>query len=234
MSVADTLLQPPRRYLRYLHLREAVRLSQPESVLIVGTGRAIAEVAIAQEFPDVHFHLTDYDFPHRRIERAMRRAKKIRNVSFGRLDILSTDLTEKFELVGSVEVLEHIKKDDRAAANMRALSSKDVFSLVPFATAATNADAQRRRRAWEKNEHYVVGYDPDRLEQLFPNPRAIRGAYWVDVSMKLKSEVEGLTPEQVKEKAEYLKEIAYGDLRADVPRASSDALGIWTLSSVEG
>lgn len=231
MSIPDTLFQPPRRYLRYLHLREAVRLSRPDSVLIVGAGRGVAEVAIAREFPDVHFHLTDWDYPHPRIERGVRLAGKMPNVSFSRLDILKPDLAEKFDLVGSVEVLEHIQEDDRAAENMRGLSSKDVFCLVPFATAANNADPERRQRVWENNEHYVVGYDPERLEQLFPNPLIVRGAYWIDVSTRLKSEVAGLTPQQVKAKADELKEIAKGDLRDAVPRALSDAVGIWTLSA---
>lgn len=232
MSITDTLLQQPRRYLRYLHLREAVRISRPDSVLIVGAGRGVAEVALAREFRDIHFHLTDWDYPHRRIDRAVRLAQGMRNVSFGQLDILSPDLGERFGLVGSVEVLEHIEQDDQAAENMRGLSSEYVFCLVPFATPDVNANPKRRQRVWENNEHYVVGYDAGRLEQLFPASKVVRGAYWTDVRTQLKSEVANLSPQQVMERAGSLKELAEGDLRDAIPRALSDAVGIWTLSMI--
>lgn len=230
MSIADTLLLQPRRYLRYLHLREAVRLSCPDSVLVVGAGRGVAEVALAREFRDIRFHITDWDYPHPRIDRAVRLAQGMTNVSFGRLNILSPDLSEKFGLVSSVEVLEHIQEDERAAENMRRLSAEGVFCLVPFATPSENADPVRRRRVWENNEHYVVGYAPERLEQLFPGPKVTRGAYWADVSTQLKSEVANLSLQQVLERANYLKQLAEGDLRDAIPRALRDAVGIWTLS----
>lgn len=232
MSLIDTLLQQPRRYLRYLHLRDAVRTSRPDSVLIIGTGRGVAEVALAREFGDIHFHITDWDYPHHRIERAVRLAEGLRNVSFRQLDILNPDLSEKFGLVASVEVLEHIQQDERAAENMRELSSKDVFCLVPFATPDVNANPRRRQRVWENNEHYVVGYDAPRLELLFPGSKVVRGAYWTDVSTQLKSKVAGLSPQQVMEQADYLKELADGDLRDDLPCSLRDAVGISTLSMI--
>lgn len=231
MAIVDMLLHPPRRYLRYLHLREAVRLSKPRNVLVIGIGRGMAEVAIAKEFPDVQFHLTDWDFPQPRLDRARKFANGLRNVTFGHLNILTPDIEEKFDLVASVEVLEHIKEDDAAAANMRAISSKHVFCLVPFATAGDNANPERRQRVWENNEHYVVGYDPERLAVLFPQPEAVQGAYWSDVSVRLKKEVAELTPEQVREKGDELRAVAQEDLRPKIPRSMHEALGIWTLSA---
>lgn len=230
MAFTDSLLNPPRRYLRYLHLREAVRLSRPASVLVIGAGRCDAEIAIANDFPDLRFHVTDWAFRRTRLERARGLARGRTNVSFGELDIMAPELDEKFDLVASVEVLEHLKDDDRAASNMRALSSKHVFCLVPFARPCDNANAKRRRRVWENNEHYVVGYDPKRLMELFPDPVEIRGAYWADVSIALKREVEGLSPEQVLEKADRLKWIAEQDLRPDIPKTMKQAMGIWTLA----
>ena len=231
MAIVETLFQPPRRYLRYLHLREAVRLTKPRSVLVVGTGRAVAEVAIAKEFPETHFRLTDWDMPSRRVERAQRISRELNNVSYDRLDILSPNMDEKFDLVASVEVLEHIKQDDLAAANMVALASEHVFCLVPFATAEENASPRRRRRVWEKNEHYVVGYDPQRLNELFPNSQVMRGAYWTDVSTELKRTVEGLTTQEVKAKADLLVQIAHRDLRPEMPKSLTEAVGIWTLAT---
>jgi hypothetical protein len=230
MAIADMLLQPPRRYLRYLHLREAIRLSQPENVLVIGIGRGLAEVAIAKEFHETQFHLTDWDFPHPRLNRSRKYANAFSNVTFGKLDILKPDLERKFGLVASVEVLEHIREDEVAAANMRSLSSSHVFCLVPFATPEDNANEEKRQRVWENNEHYVVGYDPARLEQLFPDPETIRGAYWSDVSKRLKSEVAELAPEQVRARGDELRDIAQQDLRPEIPQSMHQAMGIWTLS----
>lgn len=230
MAIVDMLLQPPRRYLRYLHLREAVRLSQPDSVLVIGIGRGMAEVAIAKEFPDTQFHLTDWDFPQPRLDRARKFAGALKNVTFGKLDILTPELERKFGLVASVEVLEHIKEDEVAAANMRSLSSGHVFCLVPFATPKDNANEEKRQRVWENNEHYVVGYDPARLEQLFPGTETIRGAYWSDVSRRLKNEVAELAPDQVRARGDELRDIAEQDLRPAIPQSMHQALGIWTLA----
>lgn len=231
MAVVDILLPWPRRYLRYLHLREGIRLSQPKNVLVVGIGRGMAEVALAKEFPDTKFHLTDWDFPHRRTQRAQNTAKTLPNVSFSKLDILNPDLGERYDLVASVEVLEHIKEDDQAAANMIELSRQHVFCLVPFAPPKANANPDKRRLVWENNQHHVVGYDPDRLRELFPNPVAMRGVYWYDVATALKAAVKDLTEAEIVAKGAEIKEIAAHDVRDTIPYDMSEAVGIWCLSA---
>ncbi len=50
------------RYLRYLHTRHALKfISGWEDMLVVGAGSGLAEIALAIEYPDKHFHLTDHE-----------------------------------------------------------------------------------------------------------------------------------------------------------------------------
>ena len=233
MALADTLLRSPRRYLRYLHLRKTVRASEPDSVLVIGAGGAVAGVAAAKEFPDIRFHLTDAEFPHRRMERAQRMAEGIENVTFGALDIDKPDLDQKFGLVACIEALQNVAGKDKAAANIRALSSKHVFCLASFANSAAEASSTGEAKESGDDDSGVSGFQPADLEAMFPNPVAKGGAFWVDVLRRFKLESAGLTPKQVKGKAPQLKEIAQGDLRREVPKSATDALGLWILSSVE-
>src|SRR4029453_16490620 len=80
------------RYLRYLHLREGLLAAQDcRSVLSIGCGRGLAELALAIEFPQVSFHLTDIEgekTPHYGAAQNHVRRWKLGNVTFGVCDIL--------------------------------------------------------------------------------------------------------------------------------------------------
>jgi SAM-dependent methyltransferase len=229
------LLAKTWRYLRYCHAREAMKLlPDVSSVLVVGAGTGLAEIALALEFRHIRFLLTDYAAATHTLTRAkdLVSSLKLDNVEFQQLDILAPDgAVGKFDLTYSVEVLEHIKDDVTAAGNLRALSSRYVFTLVPFADAQANNDREKRQRVWEKNEHYVVGYDSERLTELFPNPIAIRGCYWKTAGQAFRAKLQDMTPEFIKENADALGQEALADLLIDrIPQRLREALGIWIVS----
>ena len=221
------------RYLRYLHLREYLQRVSGEirTVCICGAGRGTAEIALAIEFPRLHFTMTDiiaegYPNYHRAMQFAWR--KDIDNVAFSIWDVLQPT-KRRFDLVCSTEMLEHIEDDDLAAKNMRTAASRYVYCLAPFADDATNADEAKRKAHWEKNRHYVCGYNPARLEKLFGRPMAIAGAYWADHGGKLRAKLEAMTPEEIAAQSTVLMQEAEADLQPSVPTERRQAVGIKVL-----
>ncbi len=227
------LLGKTWRYLRYIHARNALsKVSDWQSVCIVGAGYGFAELALALEYPDRQFVLTDHaDCSHTNIH-AKRLVKKynLKNVTFEVLDILQPP-NQQYDVVYSVEVLEHIKDDALAARNMVQMSRKYTFCLVPFADQSANDNQQERERVWKLCEHYVVGYDAATLERLFPNPIAIMGCYWADKGIPFRKKLTELNSEQIEHQLEDLTVEAELDLIERIPSVRSDALGIWILSS---
>ena len=224
-------------YLRYLHARQAVMLIDPaSSVLVVGGGSGFAEVALALEFPRMTFHVTDYGGATHNLDKARKfvEAFGMANLGFGQLDILAPQGAAKYDTVYSVEVLEHIKDDEAAAANMCELARRHVFCLVPFADDITNADPVVRARQLERHEHHVAGFDVKRLVQLFPNPVAMRGAYWSDGGRYLRDRLTNMDADEMRTGMSELQALAERDLRPLLPVHPKEAAGIWTLARVHG
>ena len=112
------------RWLRYIHLREAVShvADEIDSICVCGAGYGIAELLIAHEFPHIDITLTDivdrtHGYPNYHRARDLARKYNVNNLSFSIWDVMQPT-KRRFDLVCSTEMLEHIKDDDRAAANM--------------------------------------------------------------------------------------------------------------------
>ena len=218
------------RYLRYLHFREAVLLAKPKTILCIGAGQALAELALAIEFPHIRLHVTDVKSertPNYKAAVALAGRWGVTNIVFGLCDITQpTDF--RADLVASIEVLEHIADDLTVAANMRA-AGRNVFCLVPFADAVTNCNPEKRRKAWEKHEHFVCGYDSEALCSLFGPPIAMRGCYWLDAGQDLRTRLMGASDEEIRSHTTALMTHAQNDIRHAVPVRTIDAAGIWGL-----
>ena len=201
-------------------------------MLVIGGGYALAEVALAIEFPGMRFHVTDHGGARHTVDRARRLIDMhgLANISFGELDILDPGDAERYDLVYSVEVLEHIAEDERAAANMRALARGHVFTLVPFAEDAINDDPARRARAREVAEHERVGYDAKRMIALFPDPVALRGCYWADAGLLLRQRLTAMGDGEIEANAADLAALGNEDLRPIIQTSIRQAAGIWILS----
>jgi hypothetical protein len=221
------------RYLRYVHLREGVLLaSGARSMLSVGAGKGYAELALALEHPDLQVHVTDVvseRTPNYQVAQGLARKLAVPNISFGTLDILDPP-TSRWDLVVSVELLEHLEDDATAAAHMLQLAHGHVFALVPFAHATEIADPRHQRRVWEKAAHVRVGYDAKGLAGLFPRTVEMRGCYWQDAGLGLRKELQVLDDHEINQRSRELIERAREDIRPLIPRTLSDALGIWTLA----
>ena len=222
------------RYLRYQHARQALEvMSDWEDVLVVGAGNGLAEIALALEFRDKFFYLTEqedttHSFKH---AKAFVEAFRMKNVAFGSLDILQPG-SRKFDVVYSVEVLEHIKDDALAASNMKQIARRYIFCLVPFAQDALNSDEKKRKSVYEKHKHFVVGYDVKKLVNLFPDPITIQGCYWQDAGLVFRSKLSAMEIDSIVETHEELMYEASKDIKNRIQTKQEDALGIWTVSEV--
>jgi SAM-dependent methyltransferase len=230
------LLGKTWRYLRYIHAREALLLAKDvRSVLVVGAGHGMAEIALALEFPHITFKLTDWGgASHNRTHsETWIHQWDIKNVCFGVLNILDEPAMERFDMVYSVEVLEHIEDDATAAANMCKLSNKYVFCLVPFAQEELNDNVKRRAEVFAKNEHFVCGYNYDRLLKLFGKPVATRGVYWSERGGKWRQSMKEMSLEDIANDSDRLMLEAMSDIVPKLPMTTKEALGIWWLTKMD-
>ena len=231
-----TLLVEKRwRYLRYLHLREALTLVQDDidNVLAIGVGKALAELALAVEFPNIDFHLTDIESATTPSWGFVQRAVEewhLDNVHLSILDV-TVPPTICADLVCSTEVLEHIEHPEAAAENMHLAARKYIYCLVPFADRGFNENPTRRQRVLESHGHYVCGFDREELICLFPEPIEIRGCYWLDHGQGFRSKLDQLDAEEIRANSELLAIQAARDVTPGAtPRLRSEAAGIWILA----
>lgn len=220
-------------YLRYVHLREGFLLTKGvRSVLAIGCGRGLAELALALEFPDIQFHLTDIDSeatPNYQRAQELVDVWKVPNVTFGVHDIVQP-LPERYDLITSVEVLEHILEDELAAKNMLNGARHYVFALVPFADRGSNEREDLRARVWSNNEHWRVGYDESRLRALFPGRATIRGCYWECGGAVLRDQLHSSSDEEILGAIKEFIDQSLTDVRMGVPAKLPEAQGIWILA----
>lgn len=220
-------------YLRYIHLRNAfTKLEAIGSVLSVGCGMGFAEVLLAIEHPEIQFHLTDvitnYDVVKGFVEKW-----SLHNVTFGFQNILEP-VPNRYDLVMSVEVMEHIENDVLAAAQMRAASNRYVFALIPFADKRIQHDEIEKKKALQHHGHMRVGYTLEDLNALFPNITAAGGCYWIDAGFEYQKYLATISETQIRTDTSYLHQMALMDIRPNViPSVYPDAQGIWMVSRVD-
>lgn len=222
------------RYLRYLHFRQYISEIAPEieTVCVCGSGHGLAELAVALEFPHLRFTLTDIigrGYPNYHMAMDLSWIWGVNNMAFSVWNVMQST-QRRFDLVCSTEMLEHIKDDNTAVANMRAAAQKYVYCLVPFSDPATNANEQKRKFAWEKHEHFVYGYDSARLSELFVSPVKIAGTYWTKAGGTLRKRLDELSDAEIESQFPDLTAAAEADLINQIPHTLSEALGIKILA----
>jgi len=224
------LLERRWAYLRYRYLRSALeRIGPVGSVLSVGAGRGLAELALALEHPETRFHITDVE-PSYGLGQSLAEVRKAPNVSFGPWD-LTQPPGEVYDFVACVEVLEHIQDDAPAFEHLQAAAARAVFVLVPFATAADNADPALLSREWEAHRHHRVGYDEAELRRRFARLLDLQGCYWRQGGAIWRSHMNGMTDEAILKAKMDLMMWAELDDRPGIPQSREEAYGLWALAA---
>jgi len=116
MGIAD-----PAHYLhsRYF-LRALAQLgdSQPRAILDAGCGRGDYAFYLARRFPNAQVFAVDID--EARIERNRRMALRLAldNITFAVADLVTIRFPRPFDLIVSIDVLEHISQQEQALRNL--------------------------------------------------------------------------------------------------------------------
>ncbi len=223
-------------YLRYLHMRDALKMMKDcETLLFVGAGYGFAEVVLAAENPTKRFIVTDtpantFGFSRARewVERG-----RVLNVEFATLNIMNPERFRRADAVLSVEVLEYVANARLAAKTMSSLSTKAIFCLTAFEPKGQAGDATSRERARVQGRT-VSGFNKDDLRTLLGASAQVRGAYWGDAGVLLRTKLEGMDPALIKENAPALFEEASSDLKPGSPGSIKEAQAIRALVRLEG
>ncbi|MFL5489462.1 MAG: class I SAM-dependent methyltransferase [Gemmatimonadaceae bacterium] len=131
MGVVD-----PAHYLHSLYFRQALAKWKdfyPRAILDAGCGRGDYSFYLARLFPDAQVYAVDID--QARVERNRRVAARLGldNVSFQVADLVTAKFPVDFDLIISIDVLEHIADQEQALRNLSGQLSAEgrVFFHIP-------------------------------------------------------------------------------------------------------
>ena len=213
---------------RYVHLLDLFeKIPRPRHVASIGCGQGWAELALAVAFPDVQFECFDL-----RINDRIRRAYPLPNLSFAEANLFELD--DRYDLIFTIEVLEHIEDHQAAADHLVSLLSPGghLFNLVPFAAPAEQENEALRQREWENHGHFRVGYNRDDLVALFPGQEVLEcaGTYWRDHAEPLRYIMDAMPDETMVRCLPDLIRMGRFDLRDQQPASRGRAVGIKILT----
>ena len=155
MGVAD-----PAHYLHHRYLEQAlasIPSLQPQRILDAGCGRGDYAIYLAQRYPDARVLAIDVD--EKRIARNVDTARRLGlgNLDFQVADVCELSLVDEFDLIVSIDVLEHIVNQNGALTALgRALRPRGVAYYhiptvrekpVPFSGRLADF------HAWAEEEH---------------------------------------------------------------------------------
>jgi SAM-dependent methyltransferase len=222
---------------RHLHLvaafEEARARAPIRSVLAVGCGAGLSELYLAATHPDVDFTLTDYDDGRVAAARRAASGSPLANVEFRTLDLLGESDGARFDLVTSIEVLEHIEDDARAARHMVASARQFVWILVPSCSEPDLGDARLARKVWDRHGHHRPGYTFATLPGVFEGvqPVWVRSCYHEPEATRLRQAMIEASDEELLADASRLFDEAALDV-VDLHRAPTGFMGLEALIRV--
>ncbi len=96
-----------------------------EKILDAGCGRAVFSFELAKKFPDAQVVGVDMDEKQLEINRYIADKARLANLQFSKMDVSRLSYKEEFDLILSVDNLEHIEDDDRALAGLHTALKKE-------------------------------------------------------------------------------------------------------------
>jgi SAM-dependent methyltransferase len=206
---------------RHVHLVAAFEQVHAEtplsSVVSVGCGAGLSELFLAARHPEVRFTLTDFDASRLEGAEARMTALELSNVSFETLDLLAEPSGPTYDLVTSIEVLEHIDDDGLAARHLARLTHDHLWILVPFCRESALTNPASLQRAWEKFEHHRPGYTFETLGRLVEGSdvRWMRNCYRPPDALTLRQRLSQATDDELRRDRDELIRSALEDVGDD-------------------
>ena len=153
---------------RMMHFKKEVKNINYSSVLDAGCGGGQYSFYLAKQ--KLNASVTAYDINTEQIERLVKESKErgILNIEFAKRDLTEIDDIEKFDFVVCIDVLEHIKDDEKAIESLyKSLKSGGkIYIRVP------GKNQFRYFKQLEKHsqeDHVREGYTIEQMKQLLTN-----------------------------------------------------------------
>jgi SAM-dependent methyltransferase len=153
--------------IRALHLRQAIKACDPQNACILdagcGTGRD--DIFLAAKYPASRIIAVDID--ERNIDEASRRLSKaaLDNVTFHRMDLLEMEYARQFDIIYSIEVLEHVL-DPGKCIEIFQRALKPGGKLLIHVPCPNQRRHLRRFEKKEFHDHIHEGFEASGLVEL--------------------------------------------------------------------
>jgi len=156
--------------LRALHLRQLIKkyICPNAQILDAGCDTGRDAIYLSAKYPNSQ--IIGIDISSQAIDEAKSRLSraKLPNVTFQTIDLLDIGFSEQFDIIYSIEVLEHISDVDRCLSNFyKALKSNGKLIIhVPC------PNQKRHFNKFKKNiypDHVHIGFKADELAEILRN-----------------------------------------------------------------
>jgi len=153
--------------IRALHLRKAIKhyITPNAKIMDAGCDTGRDAIYLSAKYPDTQ--ITALDISQKAINEAnIRLAKtKRKNVSFSVADLLNIDYSEQFDIIYSIDVLEHIANIDKCFENL-------YNALKPYGKLIIHVPCPNQKRHFKRFEkiehpqHVHVGFTNQELANI--------------------------------------------------------------------
>lgn len=187
-------------YIRLLYLRSFLKTVSFRRALDAGCGPGLFTFYVAERFPEAHISGYDISLGHIDICNQSKSSRGLRNVNFEAVDLTEFSEVENYDLIFSVDVLEHIPENLRVFKNIYdALMPGGVFYLaMPYEPGHRYLFSRRyfgKYIAWSQKEHVGRQYSPNHVSEILSRIgfHSIESGYTFGFWGKLAWEVDMLT-----------------------------------------
>lgn len=232
-GLLNTCLQDSTRLaiLRLAHLvdtLERLPAYRFRSALSVGCGAARHELFLAHLYPSMQVLATDLQ--------ALDIADAPANFRFEQRDILDRSPAAQFDLIFSVECLEHIPDHEQAFRRMaeRLRPGGYVYISTPFANEIERTDTELCQREWVSHQHVTPGFSPELITRLCRDNQLellqLGYMFHADITSILPDICQNLPAPTLALLSPQLCRLARLDLRHDAVHTRTQALGVKWLA----
>lgn len=231
-ALQDLFMLQSWTFVSFAHVDAAIRKLRPgSSVMSIGGGKGLlTDRVLSHRNPGVRFVGTDLQpcsFDHVALPP---------NLVVRSLDICAARGRLEFDLVYSVECLEHIEDDRLAVENMLSFlrPSGSLMAIVPFSPQEDRQDTRRLEEEKRRHGHVRLGYDPDELRRLvdarnFSDVR-LESCYWSH-SSQLRSYKDAVVPTLGAPVFHHLEVLARHDIQPGrLAESRAEAVGLKLLA----
>jgi len=153
--------------IRTLHLRKTIKhyITSNAQIMDAGCDTGRDAIYLSAKYPDTQ--ITALDICQKAIDEAnIRLAKtKLKNVSFHVADLLNIDYSEKFDIIYSIDVLEHIDNINKCLENL-------YNALKPYGKLIIHVPCPNQKRHFKRFEnidhpqHIHIGFTAQELADI--------------------------------------------------------------------